>query len=367
MLGFLFVSHPPPNSLVDDAVIDSPQELSFNGLRGSQNSISSSTKSHIASLSATTAFNDEYRLAYDQSFGFFTDYNEDQWKRAQEIHSKAFPNYYLGKDGDSLRGYQSEREHHGRIIPAGKASEYLEQYSNGPNDRGTGVAKLGQSKHWYAQNFQEEFHCPLAQRLPSNSQGDGPKWVCDPHRLRPKDDCLVYSFGSNGKAEFEKGVKDEIGTNCEIHTFDMKSNNTWNGEFDKALEGYATFHHWGLGTKRQAKRQPHKYKTLSQTMKELGHENRTIDIFKIDCEWCEWFTFEQWLQQDIRQILVETHNAPMPQAQNFFFDLHDAGYVIFNKEANYANSGGGVEYGFIKLSQDFFVEESMYNMHKTAK
>jgi hypothetical protein len=96
-------------------------------------------------------------------------------------------------------------------------------------------------------------------------------------------------------------------------------------------------------------------------MQELGHGGRTIDIFKIDCEWCEWFTYQQWLSQDLRQLLVETHNAPMPHAQGFFLDLHDAGYVIFSKEANYQNGAGGVEFAFLKLSTDFFVEGSMYN------
>lgn len=94
----------------------------------------------------------------------------------------------------------------------------------------------------------------------------------------------------------------------------------------------------------------------------LGHTGRTIDIFKIDCEWCEWFTYKQWLKQDIRQILVETHNAPMPQAQDFFYELHDAGFVIFSKEANYQNGAGGVEFGFLKLSSNFFINESQYNI-----
>jgi len=99
-------------------------------------------------------------------------------------------------------------------------------------------------------------------------------------------------------------------------------------------------------------------------MEELGHTGRTIDIFKIDCEWCEWFTFDTWLEQDIRQILVETHNAPLPQARNFFYQLHDAGFVIFSKEANYQNGGGGVEFAFLKLSTDFFINGSMYNATK---
>ena len=53
-----------------------------------------------------------------------------------------------------------------------------------------------------------------------------------------------------------------------------------------------------------------KYMSMQETVKELGHENRVIDILKIDCEGCEWFTYKDWLEFDIRQILVETHNAP---------------------------------------------------------
>jgi hypothetical protein len=220
--------------------------------------------------------------------------------------------------------------------------------------------QIEKSSFWYGENFQIEFHCPYAQRLPTDSMADGPKWVCDPHRLRSKSDCLVYSVGSNGKPEFEKAVKEGIGSNCEIHTFDMKRYNKRNGDFASALEGYATFHHWGLGTEEEAQQNPNRFKTLDQTIHELGHTNRTIDVFKIDCEWCEWFTFRQWLKHDLRQILVETHNAPMPNIKDFFFELHDAGYVVFSKEANYQNGGKSVEYGLLKLSTDFFANGTMY-------
>jgi len=96
-------------------------------------------------------------------------------------------------------------------------------------------------------------------------------------------------------------------------------------------------------------------------MEELGHTGKTIDVFKIDCEWCEWFTWQEWLTVDMRQILVETHNAPMPNARDFFFNLHDNGFVIFNKEANYENGAGGVEFAFVKVSTDFFLNDTMYN------
>ena len=59
--------------------------------------------------------------------------------------------------------------------------------------------------------------------------------------------------------------------------------------------------------------------------------------------------------------MVETHNGPMPEARDFFYGLHDAGYVIFSKEANYQNAAGGVEFGFLKLSTDFFVNGTLYS------
>ena len=61
---------------------------------------------------------------------------------------------------------------------------------------------------------------------------------------------------------------------------------------------------------------------------------------------------------------METHNAPMPNARDFFFGLHDNGFLIFSKEANYENGAGGVEFGFIKLSEDFFINDSMYSKIK---
>lgn len=130
-----------------------------------------------------------YDLAKEQSLGYFDDIPASHWKTLQKYHAAMFPNYY----------------------------QNLMKYSNGPGDRGN-IPALRNANMWYGQNFQVEFVCPLARRLPADSMADGPKWVCDPHRLAKKEDCLIYSVGSNGKAEFEKAVKDEIGDHCEVHS-----------------------------------------------------------------------------------------------------------------------------------------------------
>lgn len=204
---------------------------------------------------------DDFELARQQSFGFFDDISNKHWKELQKIHAESFPNHY---------------------------SWSLKPYSNAPEDRND-IPKLRMSNWWNGENFQVEFHCPLTRRVPPTSQADGPKFVCDPHRLATKaetrrkdgtsDKCLIYSFGSNGKAEFEAGMKDIVGDACEIHTFDMVSGNNRFKNFTRELEGLSTFHNWGLGTSQQARTSPRRFKTLRQTMDALGHTGRTIDIF----------------------------------------------------------------------------------------
>jgi hypothetical protein len=53
------------------------------------------------------------------------------------------------------------------------------------------------------------------------------------------------------------------------------------------------------------------FQTMEETVRKLGHAGRTIDLFKIDCEGCEWYTYKDWFQAgvDIRQVLVEVHSV----------------------------------------------------------
>jgi hypothetical protein len=291
------------------------ESLSFNSPPITRSSISSSNSDYDY---------DDYELARTQSFGFFDDIPSKQWKILQNIHYESFPNYYT-KSTTTIDSTKVNPHYNDPII--------LQQYSNTMNDKRNTKNQLKYSNWWNGENFQIEFHCPMMRRVPSTSQADGPKWVCDLHRLIDSNDndndndngsCLIYSFGSNGKSEFEQGIKDVTKDSCEIHTFDMETYNKRNGHFNESLKGISTFHAWGLGTIEQSNRHPQTYKTLQQTMDVLGHTNRTIDIFKIDCEWCEWTTYTQWIDTtvvDIRQILVETHNAPLPNARDFFFQV----------------------------------------------
>lgn len=111
-----------------------------------------------------------YSLAYEQSFGFFADIPDENWKVAQKIHAKLFPNHFsedLKKNSHTFDGVHGQYKMLSQISPK-----------------------------WHAENFHEEFHCAYAQRIPADGSPDGPKWVCDPHRIAKQKNCLVYS-GTN--------------------------------------------------------------------------------------------------------------------------------------------------------------------------
>ncbi|KAI2502619.1 methyltransferase domain-containing protein [Fragilaria crotonensis] len=249
----------------------------------------------------------DYGLAFRESLGFFDDISANHWKIIKAI-SKA-------------------RVHH--------------------------LNKLQGYDKFYAENWDPDFSCMFEDSI-GQSEADGHKWVCDPHRLRSKDDCLIYSIGCNGQIEFERDMH-RVAPNCEIHIFDPTdySKSMW----DNGLNG-TNYHAWGLKpstgfdlSQVQDKVKDLTFKTLTESMEQLGHIGRRVDVFKIDCEFCEWKTYPDFLHHDLRQILLEVHNAIEPK---LFETLTDAGYVIFHKEPNLFTDGQGIEFSMLKLAKEFF-------------
>jgi len=200
--------------------------------------------------------------------------------------------------------------------------------------------------------------------------GDGPKWTCDPWRLRQWPDCLIYSIGSNGEYGWENGMLREA-PNCEIHVFDPTD------YADKAPKNANVhFHQWGLGSSYDSEYQVKNsakqllenvpLKTFQETLAILGHENRRIDIFKIDCEGCEWASYKDWVKHDIHQVLVEAHGIPDPKKANewhhkpmgpsgMFVALRDEGFALYSKEYNPLGQYiCCVELSYIKLRPSFW-------------
>ena len=147
---------------------------------------------------------------------------------------------------------------------------------------------------------------------------------------------------------------------CETHTFDPTISHFVGGD-------YATWHPWGLGVdgvKSKFENFEWVGKSFDTVIKELGHQNRTIDILKIDCEGCEWSTlpplFDSIAAGTIRvnQIQVEMHISSMntndPEFQllrnRFFHTLDKAKMRIFHKERNHWGCNGYLclEYAFVR-------------------
>jgi Methyltransferase domain len=274
------------------------------------------SKSRRPWANSSNRTDENYSLAAAESFGFFQDISNDEWRRL--------------KQSSQLRA---------------QAPSNGKKYS--PNDY------FRNPRVWYATHWEPNFSCRHETLL--GGLDDGHKWVCDPHRIIDHDDehcCLVYSIGSRGNVRFEAAVRHVL-PHCEIHIFDPTdySNviaSTFSGQQNPTTEPIATLKN------RSATRPPGLYLSLDEVVRRLGHDNRTIDIFKIDCDECEWATYRDWIQHDIRQILVEVHDAPHGIANDLFQSLQDKGYVIFHKEPNLEHNPNCIEYSFLKLSTDFW-------------
>ncbi|CAE8607759.1 unnamed protein product [Polarella glacialis] len=175
-------------------------------------------------------------------------------------------------------------------------------------------------------------------------EGDGGRWVCDPVGIaKAAEDvsgpgCLIYSIGSDGEFSFEKAIHDQISNKCEIHTFDKKPIEFYlrpeytPGYPHERVPSFVNYHIVEIS----------RSKNLAQLVKDLGHNGRTIEILKIDCDGCELDTYKEWLDADVdvRQILGEFHGYT-EQHSRFFIER---GYAVFHSGA-----GSDPEMSYVKL------------------
>ena len=248
----------------------------------------------------------EFQLAYRESLGYFDDVPENQWLLRKRISAK--------------------RIHVAREYPFPRA--------------------------YFQNNWNPDFSCDMEDYVGRRHPG---KWVCDPHRLN-RPGCLVYSVGSDGMYSFEKHLA-EIAPLCEIHVFDLSNSSLQLAQHNISN---AVFHPWGIidagkqyfRLKVHAIQRNNEFKTLTETMKSLGHIGRTLNLFKVVCEQCEYFAVNEWLQHDIRQLLVEAYRKPRITTP-FFEAMHEKGYVITHKEPDVLLTGEVVEFVFLKMDPSF--------------
>jgi len=318
---------------------------------------------------------DPYALARNESFGFFYDIAESHWERYKQIFLEHVNHRYPDKPW----AFHPESQRHESLskIYAGKDGPWAYGWAS--------------NKAWYQNNYEPNFSCQFERRVGIPMNGDGAKWICDPHRIKAlakarkdKDPshpgCVVYSVGSSGNFDFELGLESVIGEGvCEIHIFDF---GYYEGEMNRSGLKRAYFHRWGLMERveeprsmwglgrRKAKSAPtptEKYDkdkkligqfySLRDTVELLGHRDLDmIDIFKIDCEGCEWDTYRDWTSVELpmlHQILVEVHGAPKDKALDFYDSLEEEGYLRFHKEPNIQWDPSCIEYAFIRVDRAF--------------
>lgn len=150
-----------------------------------------------------------------------------------------------------------------------------------------------------------DFKCTKKQSF--GAPGLGVYEICMAPGLQPKPhDCLVYSFGVSNDWSFDEAMA-QYG--CEVHSFDPSI-----GLEDHQHSPNVTFHNAGLwGSNVAVNVKGWTLKRLSTIRKQLGHEQRVIDILKIDVEGGEWPFLRDVLYKNssqlstVRQILTELH------------------------------------------------------------
>ncbi|KAL7527511.1 hypothetical protein ACHAWF_002207 [Thalassiosira exigua] len=315
---------PPPQATAQPAVAYDPPDVAADDAAAGEGGGSSS---------------DPYALARSQSHGFFYDVPPSHWRRLRTIFA----------------------EHQDHRYPE-------DPWTHHPSSAGGWIEwawKSYRAGTWMTYNYEPNFSCQFEKRVGVPMNGAPPNQVCDPHRIealakarRARDPshpgCIVYSIGSNGDFTFELGVEKEAGAGvCEFHIFDM-------GDYEKKMMSQglqrAFYHRWGIKGAHKSNK-GNKFHSLQDTVRLLGHESLDIvDIFKIDCEHCEWDSYRDWLSPGVpllHQILVEVHKAPRLVALDFFGSLERAGYLRFHKEPNIQYEPSCVEYAFVKVGQAF--------------
>ena len=97
---------------------------------------------------ASTCNDDDLKLAYNQSYGFFDNVPTSQWRIHQEIMSQYNPHK---NSSDPL--------------------EYVPGHSK------SGSHKYNAPAAFYQTNYEPNFSCGFERRVGGNGNGDGPKWV----------------------------------------------------------------------------------------------------------------------------------------------------------------------------------------------
>ncbi|GFS07689.1 methyltransferase protein [Elysia marginata] len=146
--------------------------------------------------------------------------------------------------------------------------------------------------------------------------------ACFDEPYKPSPHCLVYSFGINNDFRFEDKMA-QYG--CHVYSFDPSMNTESYNRSERVH-----FINMGIGTSNSDTFKPKidgytinsnkkwQIRTLPAIKKMLGHENKILDVLKMDIESYEWKVIKDLLEDTSllhsKQLLLEWHifaNEPM--------------------------------------------------------
>ncbi|XP_059154467.1 uncharacterized protein LOC131939956 [Physella acuta] len=135
--------------------------------------------------------------------------------------------------------------------------------------------------------------------------GDGGWEICDDPDVRPTAPCIIYSYGINYDFSFDDDAARVYG--CHVYSFDPSMARMGN---QVNRSEFVHFYRVGLGSKTQVVKNWTLY-THEDLRKMLGHQDKIIDVIKMDIEQYEWNAIPEMITtgqlSQVRQLLVEYH------------------------------------------------------------
>ncbi|KAI8772243.1 uncharacterized protein LOC106067101 [Biomphalaria glabrata] len=136
--------------------------------------------------------------------------------------------------------------------------------------------------------------------------GDGGWEICDDPDVRPREPCIIYSFGISNDFSFDDDAAKMYG--CHVYSFDPSMTKE-KDQFDRSSNVH--FYKIGIDGKTYVNSQQWKLFAHRDIRKMLGHANSTIAVIKMDVESSEWGAipemFESGELANTRQLLMEFH------------------------------------------------------------
>ena len=297
--------------------------------------------------------------------------NENAVEILSALLEKVQSNETTNTENDYYEEYEDDTD-----ISRERAMPFIEKYrklfSGSPLDPRVDPNNPDTITTWWQAAAMIHFYLHDSQKFPRYTcrkwawRGNWP--VCDDSYFRVTPPCLVYSFG----IAFDFRFDDAMGRlGCEVHSFDpsMKVKSHRRSE-------NVTFHNLGLGAADSdnfgarhdvyvREEQRWSVRTLASLKEKLGHQDRLIDVLKVDIEGYEWAVVEDVMESGlfklVKQFLVEWHLFPSFPAKQEYVHLYKL--ITGLRQMGFREFAGSthqtrLEYeGFNNQGESFFVNE----------